>query len=202
MIVWYFVRITHRCWDHTRSCHFCFVLYWNGDSSYVQSPIVEFSSVSEIDFLWICLFHWILKLCGAFWWYAMLHELSLLSASQHHDWVWNTTWNSGCRDCIILVCTKFRVDLLCTVGSWWSQWVVMATHHCYWWWRMVSDILWATLIRLWLCSLEWYMWGKWSTFLPSSGNGDLSAISWRYMQCFICQLELFCCISECSKNAL
>jgi hypothetical protein len=108
---------------------FCFVLEWRQQLR-SMSYCGVFISLRD-RFLWICLFQWILKLCGAFWWYAMLHELSLLSASQHHDWVWNTTWNSGCRDCIILVCTKFRVDLLCTVGRWWSQWVVMATHYCY-----------------------------------------------------------------------
>jgi hypothetical protein len=34
-----------------------------------------------------------------------------------------------------------------------QQWVVMAAHPCYswWWWR--SDILWASLIRLWLHSI-------------------------------------------------
>ncbi len=36
-----------------------------------------------------------------------------------------------------------------TVGTWWSQLGVMATCHCYfqWWW---SEILWVTLIGLWL----------------------------------------------------
>ncbi len=39
-----------------------------------------------------------------------------------------------------------------TIGSWCSQWVVMAAHHCYLWWRWRSDILWATIIRFYDCT--------------------------------------------------
>ncbi len=42
-------------------------------------------------------------------------------------------------------------------GSWWNQWVVMASHHCYSWWSWWSDTLWETLIRLWLHSLSCYL---------------------------------------------
>jgi hypothetical protein len=35
-------------------------------------------------------------------------------------------WNLG-----RMLCTWFTA----TVGSWWSQWVAMAAHHCYSWWR-------------------------------------------------------------------
>ncbi len=77
--------------------------------------------------------------------------------------------NSGRRLCIMacpsfwedyymLIYTHF-IDLLSTptVGSWWTQWVVMAAYHCCLWWRWWSVTLWVTLMRLWLHSLSWYL---------------------------------------------
>ncbi len=52
-----------------------------------------------------------------------------------------------------------------TVRSWWSQWGVMAAHHCYSWGRWWSDTLWATFRRLWLHSLFCYLQLLWSFFI-------------------------------------
>jgi len=58
----------------------------------------------------------------------------------------------------IMVCLKFGWTIVFlsmpTVRSWWSQWGVMAVHHCYSWWRWQSRMLWVMLMRLWLESLS------------------------------------------------
>jgi hypothetical protein len=58
----------------------------------------------------------------------------------------------------IMVCLKFGWTIvflsMLTVRSWWSQWGVMAVHHCYSWWRWWSRMLWVMLMRLWLESLS------------------------------------------------
>jgi hypothetical protein len=66
--------------------------------------------------------------------------------------IWNCDRNSGCR-CLYNGCPKFWVDyhvlnLDPPFRSWWNQWVVIAAHHCYSWWRWWSDTLWVTLIGL------------------------------------------------------
>ncbi len=58
----------------------------------------------------------------------------------------------------IMVCLKSGWTIVFlsmpTVRSWWSQWRVMAVHHCYSWWRWWSRMLWVMLMRLWLESLS------------------------------------------------
>jgi hypothetical protein len=60
--------------------------------------------------------------------------------------------NSGCRS-LYNSLPKFGLVIiyLCkpTVGSWWSQWGVMAARQWYSSWRWWFDTLWVTLIRLW-----------------------------------------------------
>ncbi len=68
---------------------------------------------------------------------------------------WECNMNSGCRFCITMVCLDFgsTYNYITCVGSWWSQWVVGAAHHCHSWWRWWwSATLWVTLTRLWLHS--------------------------------------------------
>jgi hypothetical protein len=68
--------------------------------------------------------------------------------------------NSGHRLCM-MVCPSFWEDyymlIYTTVGSWWTQWVVMAACHCRSWWRWRSLTLWVTLIMLWLHSLSCHL---------------------------------------------
>ncbi len=56
--------------------------------------------------------------------------------------------------CCLHVWPKFCADILylsaSTVGSWWSQWGVIAASHCYSWWKWWSLTLWVTVMRLWL----------------------------------------------------
>lgn len=52
------------------------------------------------------------------------------------EWfVWSFRW-------IVILSTA-------TVGSWWSQWVVMAIVYGYSWWRWRFSLEWVTHIRLW-----------------------------------------------------
>jgi hypothetical protein len=102
--------------------------------------------------------------CPEVWEILLLASRCLSSASQHCDQVFmcfqKFKRNLGGRFCIV-----FAPDLVWsitylstpTVMSWWSQWVVMAVHHCYSWWRGWSDTLWVTLIRLRLQSLSCYL---------------------------------------------
>ncbi len=69
--------------------------------------------------------------------------------------LWCTFWR--------MVCPDFGWNLLYahlhppTVGSWWSQRVIMAACHCYVWWRCQSDTLHVTPISLWLHLLSCYI---------------------------------------------
>ncbi len=93
------------------------------------------------------------------------HKLfNLLSASQHHIWVFpllperqqklrtQIVYNGLPKFWQIIICLSTL-----TVGSWWTQSVVMAARHCRLWWRWWSVTLWATLMRLWLHSLSCYL---------------------------------------------
>ncbi len=83
-----------------------------------------------------------------------------MTESSHCFWKCNRI--SGCRFYIMglpeIVCRLLYTYLHPPIRRWWSQWVVMVALHCYlWcscWW---SDTLWATLIRLWLLSLSYYL---------------------------------------------
>jgi hypothetical protein len=88
-----------------------------------------------------------------------------LSASQHHIWVF---WlllemQEKLRTQILyngmpkILGGFIHTDLTHCLRSWLSHWVVMATCHCYSWWRWWSDTLWVSLIRLWLHSLSCYL---------------------------------------------
>jgi hypothetical protein len=69
-------------------------------------------------------------------------------------------WNSWADYYILIYAT--HLELMKSVG-------IMAAHHCYSWWRWWSDTLWATLIRLWVCSFS----------VPSiCCRGDLFTISY------------------------
>jgi hypothetical protein len=55
--------------------------------------------------------------------------------------------NSGHR-CLYNCLPKCPISTL-IVGSWWSQWGVIAAHQCYPSWGWWFDSLWVTLVRLW-----------------------------------------------------
>jgi hypothetical protein len=66
--------------------------------------------------------------------------------SSHLTWIYPVLGSPDMRWIIIYLSAP-------TIGSWWSQQVIMAARHCSSWWRWWSDTLWATLIRLRLHSL-------------------------------------------------
>jgi len=87
----------------------------------------------------------------------------LLSAIWHHDWVfplllemWHELRMQILYHCLLRFGWIKMYLSKPTIGSWWSQWVVMAACHCYLWWTWWSDTLWATLIRSWLHPLSCY----------------------------------------------
>ncbi len=52
--------------------------------------------------------------------------------------------------CTHIIHTSIGAD---EVSGSYLQPLVIAAHHCYWWWRWQFDSLWAPLTRLWLLSL-------------------------------------------------
>jgi hypothetical protein len=90
--------------------------------------------------------------------------------SSHLTWMYPVLGSPDMR--WIIICLSAP-----TIGSWWSQQVIMAARHCSSWWRWWSDTLWATLIRLQLHSLSCYF--KWLLlrFLCNFIDIDVSSLA-------------------------
>jgi hypothetical protein len=123
--------------------------------------------------------------------------VNIMTESSHCFWKCDT--NSGCRS-LYNSLPKFGLVIiyLCkpTVGSWWSQWAVMAARQWYSWWRWWFDTLWVTLIRLWPHS--------WCVDLVFSGI-DLTATFGLLLWTFPCSLrdnfyQLWCLNVLCSRH--
>ncbi len=66
-------------------------------------------------------------------------------------WSRRVSYASECSFIFLSVCSGQIIMYLLsipTIGSWWSQWVVMAVHHCYLWARWWSDTLGVTLHKV------------------------------------------------------
>ncbi len=66
-------------------------------------------------------------------------------------WSRRVSYASECSFIFLSVCSGQIIMYLLsipTIGSWWSQWVVMAVHHCYLWPRWWSDTLGGTLHKV------------------------------------------------------
>jgi hypothetical protein len=111
-------------------------LHRNGSmSSGVHEEIGVLFSKADILTLGASTSHWICPQKMCIW---------SSTGSKSNSWnpgqrfVWWFAWASG----QILICLSIP-----TVGSWWSQWVVMAACCCYSWWRWwLLTLLWATRI--------------------------------------------------------
>jgi hypothetical protein len=66
-------------------------------------------------------------------------------------WSRRVSYASECSFIFLSVCSGQIIMYLLsipTIGSWWSQWVVMAVHHCYLWARWWCDTLGVTLHKV------------------------------------------------------
>jgi hypothetical protein len=107
--------------------------------------------------------------------------LHLLSATQYHDWVFPLLpemWQNLRRQMFVQCFTwNFRQIIMFlstpSVRSWWSQWEVMAACCCCSWRRCWSNILWVTLIRLWLLIVMFTFQVLWSSLW---NLGDLFSV--------------------------
>jgi hypothetical protein len=115
--------------------------------------------------------------------------LHLLSATQYHDWVFPLLpemWQNLRRQMFVQCFTWNFWQIIMflstpSVRSWWSQWEVMAACCCCSWWRCWSNILWVTLIRLWLLIV----------MLPSKCCGVLSGILEICSLCSVLSIDSF-----------